>query len=409
MLTQLSVLLALSRGLVYALPQATQITTTTTTTTTGTPIGAKATDVLAPSIPRLPPGPNASSYPRTGKLTAPQPAPYTPAGGIGTNGSEPNYQVKSDFDFESLALGLYQEYIELDLFRYVLDRFSAKDFEEAGLTSEDRDLSPSWPNRSYVYPFTTVREFVDFSQKLTRWGESGTLGYIPHLNSQESGQIILQVVTVESREQMIFRQFDGLFPMPVWYEVSTPQSWQWTLLAPYISSCPENQTRLAWQNFPALNVLNNPNPARKHPSDAKPNERFSDLKPEELCTPEECGPRITQTRPPLSFAGREVFFSWENPGKPIGPDQSYITNTTAGPPAFVAWVTQLNVTYSPLTDIKDNTGKTIQPDVSVFQGDPAINGTMFVALTDTDLFVTPFNISLINPHVVAGPALYQAG
>ncbi len=34
---------------------------------------------------------------------------------------------------------------------------------------------------------------------------------------------------------------------------------------------------------------------------------------------------------------------------------------------------------------------------------------MFVALTDVDLFVTPFNISLINPHVVAGPALYQAG
>ncbi len=100
MLTQLSLLLALSHG-AYALPQATQITTTTSTT--GTPIGAKATDVLAPSIPRLPPGPEASSYPRTGELTAPQPAPYTPAGGLGTNGSEPNYQVKSDFDFESIV------------------------------------------------------------------------------------------------------------------------------------------------------------------------------------------------------------------------------------------------------------------------------------------------------------------
>ncbi len=57
--------------------------------------------------------------------------------------------------------------------------------------------------------------------------------------------------------------------------------------------------------------------------------------------------------------------------------ESYVTNTTAlGPPAFVAWVTQLNVTYSPLTDISNNTGKTIQPDVSVFEGDPAINGTV---------------------------------
>lgn len=76
---------------------------TSTPTATGPPIGAKSTDVLAPSIPNLPPGPNASSYPRNGKLNAPQPAPYTPSGGLGQNGSEPNYQVKSDFDFESLV------------------------------------------------------------------------------------------------------------------------------------------------------------------------------------------------------------------------------------------------------------------------------------------------------------------
>lgn len=32
-----------------------------------------------------------------------------------------------------------------------------------------------------------------------------------------------------------------------------------------------------------------------------------------------------------------------------------------------------------------------------------VNGTIFVALP-----VTPFNLSLINPHVVAGPSIYQA-
>ena len=37
-----------------------------------------------------------------------------------------------------------------------------------------------------------------------------------------------------------------------------------------------------------------------------------------------------------------------------------------------------------------------------------VNGTIFVALTDTNLPVTPFNLSLINPHVVAGPSIYQA-
>jgi hypothetical protein len=72
-------------------------------------------------------------------------------------------------------------------------------------------------------------------------------------------------------------------------------------------------------------------------------------------------------------------------------------------------VTQLNLTYSPLTNISGTNGMTIQPNVSTFAGDPAINGTIFVAITDSDLCLTPFNLSMINPHVVAGPAMYQAG
>lgn len=48
--------------------------------------------------------------------------------------------VQSDFDFESVALGLHQEYIELDLFHYAVEVFSEQDFLDAGLTKEDRDL-----------------------------------------------------------------------------------------------------------------------------------------------------------------------------------------------------------------------------------------------------------------------------
>lgn len=36
-------------------------------------------------------------------------------------------------------------------------------------------------------------------------------------------------------------------------------------------------------------------------------------------------------------------------------------------------------------------------------------GTMFIALTDTDQVYSPFNLSAVNPHVVAGPFLYQSG
>lgn len=338
---------------------------------------------------------------------------------------------------------MYQEFIELDLFQFGLQTFSASDFEAAGLTAADRTLidfmaqqevghatmvsnilGASAPQECvYNYPFTNVREFVDFCQKLTRFGESGVYGFLPHLNSREAAQLLLQSISTEARQQMIFRQFDGIFPMPVWFEVGVPQSWAWTLLAPYISYCPPNQTRLAWQNFPALWILNQPNPARTDPS-AGFNETLgagtntlndSSVSGPNACfnnagSSNDCSPSITQNRTiPLSYAGRQVNLTWDTPGKPVGPNNSYITSTSAGSPAYVAWVSQLNVTYSALTLINSSFGSTVQPDVATYLGDPAVNGTMFIAITDDDPFLTPFNISLINPHVVAGPALYQAG
>jgi hypothetical protein len=412
---------------------------------TPTTTGALSTKVLAASIAPKPPQQWKLAYPANGKLTAPQPAPYTPHGGVGTNGTEPVYKVQSDFDYESLALGLYQEYIELDLFHWGLATFSEKDFEDAGLTAEDRFLiqfmaeqevghataltnllggpgSAAPRQCTYNYPVTNVREYLDFCQKLTRFGEAGVYGFLNHLDSREAGQILLQSITTEARQQLIFRQFSGLFPMPVWFEVGIPQSWAWTLLAPYISSCPANQTRLVWQNFPSLNILNQPNPARVKGSDAH-NETTGgytntlstkDIPKDDLCANSDevgvsCKPAITRNRTePLSYPGRKVLLEWDAPGKAVGPNNSYVTTTSAGKPAFAAWVTQLNVTYSALENVTDRSASTVQPDVSTFASDPAINGTIFLALTDTDLFVTPFNLTMINPHVVA-LGMYQAG
>lgn len=178
--------------------------------------------------------------------------------------------------------------------------------------------------------------------------------------------------------------------MPFYFVPAIPQSWQWTLLAPDIVSCPANQTRLIWQIFPALQIPN---------------------APENTCS---CGlfnkPAITHNfSTPLSFPGREVQLTWELPGKHVGPNLSYLASTQAAAPKYVAWVSQLNVTYSPLININGTSGATIQRNGTTLGGDPAINGTVFVAITDSDLFVTPFNITMLNPHIVAGPALYQAG
>lgn len=90
--------------------------------------------------------------------------------------------------------------------------------------------------------------------QLTRFGESGVYGFLEHLDSRASANLLLESIATEARQQMIFRQFEGLFPMPVYFIPGITQSMAWTLLAPYIVSCPENNTVLAWQNFPGLNI-----------------------------------------------------------------------------------------------------------------------------------------------------------
>ncbi|KAE9394335.1 hypothetical protein BT96DRAFT_827861 [Gymnopus androsaceus JB14] len=339
----------------------------------------------------------------------PTPAPFTPSGGLGTNATHPPvYSPMSHFDFQSLNLALNQELIELDLFHFGLAKFSVDEFEAAGLDADDRFLIEFMADQevghakaltdilgphsakscNYSYPINTVREFVDFCQKLTRFGESGVYGFLEHLDSRASAQILLQSISTEARQQMIFRQFEGLFPMPVWFIPGITQSMAWTLLSPYIVSCPAENPHIVFQNFPALNITNNPSVIN-----------------------DSLTPLVSNNLSALSFPGRELFLSWESPGKITGYNDSYVTNTTAGEPQFVAWISQLNTTYTPLSNISGNTGTTIQPNGTIFGGDtaPVINGTMFVVITDSDPFLTPFNISLLNEHIVAGPALYQSG
>ncbi|KAI9819272.1 MAG: hypothetical protein M1827_007428 [Pycnora praestabilis] len=413
-----------------------------TPTVTG---AANGPTTLAASIAPEPLNPTATYYNSQGFPINPLPAPYTPAGGLGTNGSLPRYMVESDFDFESIALGLYQEWIELDLFHDGLVRFTDDDFLAAGLDSEARSLIEFMADQEtghatlltnmlgvaapkecvYNYPYETVREWLDFMQRLTRFGESGVWGFINHLDSREVGQLLAQSIATEARQQQIFRQMSGLTPMDVWFENGWPQSWSWSMLAPYISYCPENQTRLAWQNFPVLNILNNPNINRFSPNDtaqdgseqvgprvADPS--VSNITASASCenlneTGYGCGLSVAHNKSePLSFPGKQVLFHWDAPGQAVGPNNSYVTATTAGAPAFVAWSQQLNLTYSPLITTGNNTGYTYQPDGFVYGNDGIINGTMAVMLTDLDLYVTPFNASMLNPHIVA-LGLYVAG
>ncbi|WPH04757.1 Hypothetical protein R9X50_00765200 [Acrodontium crateriforme] len=193
----------------------------------GTPTntGAVANEPAGIAILVLPPNPTAAYYNTNGKLQNQEPIPYQPAGGLGANGSEARYMVESDFNYDSITLGLYKEWIELDLFNNGLAIFLEDEFIAACLTSEDRSLVQSIPQQEqghatlssnmlgptapsqckYNYPFSDVREFVEFNQILTGWGESGVWGFINHLDSREVGQLMAQSIAIEARQEMIFR------------------------------------------------------------------------------------------------------------------------------------------------------------------------------------------------------------
>lgn len=162
------------------------------------------------------------------------------------------------------------------------------------------------------------------------------------------------------------------------------------MLAPYISYCPENETRLAWQNVSKCknllksltNILLVPSAShleqRKHQvsnavlrisyleltmnSRYSPNDTaqdgsenagtrvadpsVSDVEGDCLSTNVTgygCYPAIGHNKSePLSFPGKKVLLQWDAPGQAVGPNNSYVTSTSAtGAAAWVGWYVHL--------------------------------------------------------------------
>lgn len=103
-----------------------------------------------------------------------------------------------------------QEWIELDLFHGGLARFTVNSFTDVGLGPEARSLIEVMADQEsghatlltnmlgpratkecvYDYPYTTVREWVDCMQRITRFGESGVWGFINHLDSRKADHLL---------------------------------------------------------------------------------------------------------------------------------------------------------------------------------------------------------------------------
>ncbi|KAK0544284.1 hypothetical protein OC845_005671 [Tilletia horrida] len=327
---------------------------------------------------------------------------------------KPDYRARTPFDWASIALALHQEYIELDAFNYAITRFTPAQWEEWGINpgyvhliryfgQQEEGHAAAFSNMlgpntelpcNYSYPWAnatsaSVPGFIDWSQKSTQLGESGTIGWIPLLENPAPASIVEQAIVTESRQQFAFRQLEGLFPITTWFKTGLTQPMHWTILSRWIPHCPKENTPLPWPIFPRLRVDNQPDAVTAAG-----------------------GPSIAHNVTALTAPGRTVKLSWDKPGYIQGPYHQRTQTNAEGPAKFVAWFGNLNVTYTPLENIDYHTltATTKQPGVKIYpwSGQSVINGTSFIALVDRDVFVTPENLTLLNDHIVAGPEFYQA-
>lgn len=78
-----------------------------------------ASKVLGTALSGQPAPTNATSYPSDGELHGAQPAPYFPAGGLGTNGTAPVYNVRSDYDYQSIVRPMHFSAVNARLTPYL--------------------------------------------------------------------------------------------------------------------------------------------------------------------------------------------------------------------------------------------------------------------------------------------------
>lgn len=314
---------------------------------------------------------------------------------------------------------VHQEFIELDLFNYIVAKFTPEEFHAFGLTDDDVSLIQFYGQQeighaqvvsnllgaaapyecTYQYDFHDLGEAFLFSERVTRFGESGVYGFLPSLDNRATAQILLQSITTEARQEFTQRQWLGLQPSPVWFETGIPQAYAWTLLSPWIKECPAHNTPVGFSVFPKLNITNEPDSIAAGRAAG--------------------GPAITHNVTALSQPGDIVNLAWNGEGEVQGP---YLQKTeilaSDKTPRYAAWISQYNVTYSALENVSEAscggkwTGATRIPGGYIYPANGTqsiINETVFVSLVNEKVPLSPLNLTAINDHTIAGPQIYWAG
>ncbi|TIB91270.1 Rds1 protein [Wallemia mellicola] len=344
--------------------------------------------------------------------------PSPPSGGVGVSPNDPApvYSPETDFDTESLVVGVNQEWLELDLFHNMLATFSEEEFDAAGINAEQRYYIQEMAEQEvghailinnmlagagktsqqcqYKYPYKSVKEALSFAEFVTRFGEAGVYGFLPHLKNRAVAQNLLQSITTEAKQEVAMAQMEGYFPQPYWFNMGLTQAMTWSLMVPFLDHCPESNPKVAFPAFPLLDVTN----AAKTVDESIPS-------------------GVSNNYTHVAQPGRQLDLKWAAPGQDVGPpEQGYKTdkNPDLGDPAYAAFIHQLNVTYTPLENVntEELTATTIHPDFKMFNepNGMGINGTVFLAIVDEEVPVTPYNFSLLNDHIHAfGPYFAAMG
>lgn len=179
-------------------------------------------------------------------------------------------------------------------------------------------------------------------------------GFLEHLDSRAAANLLLESIVTEARQQMIFRQFEGLFPMPVCIPIVTVIVTTTVGRDSLTSKCllgvlhsghhaehgvdtartvhhfvpreqhtarvaelPSTEHRRTYAHSLTILALRLVTLVQSNPNASALNDNNT--------------PAITHNRSvPLSQPGHTLNLTWEDPGKQVGPDGGYNTSTSAG-------------------------------------------------------------------------------
>ncbi|KAL9019811.1 MAG: hypothetical protein Q9185_002955 [Variospora sp. 1 TL-2023] len=186
----------------------------------------------------------------------------------------------TDGDILNYALTL--EHLEDNFYRLVLDTFSESDFAAAGydsafydnlqeISSDERThvsyltaaltAAGVTPVKECTYDFDipNIKSFLVLSSMLEGVGVSAYLGAAADIMSKTYLTAAGSILTVEARHSAYLRSTLKQSPFPSPFDVPLTLNQVYTLAAPFIVSCPEDNPPLPVKAFPSLvSSPNNP-------------------------------------------------------------------------------------------------------------------------------------------------------